>query len=235
MGKNNFSSGWQPGQLWGDLSCTVSLGSLKFRGSELQAMLGSCLDTSPSLLYATSISLLLFLWGRKRNTSISSATIQVQTTAAPTRLLQQPTNCFLASLLGVSLLHHRQNVAVKTYSDHVTLLLPSASPRVKAKSPHLGHQCLPGLAQGSPTSTALPLLHSPSWQWPHRAVSILWSGSNLSFFACAVPSAWDVVPQRLTYYFTSFCTLFMWLLYGSPTAQSKILTPCLQHFEELIL
>ena len=133
MGKNSFSSGWQPGQLWGDLSCTVSLGSLKFRGCELQAMPGSCLDTSLSLLYATSISLLLLLWGRKINTSTSSATIQVQTTAAPARLLQQPTNCFLASLLGVSLLHHSQNVAVKTYSDHVTLLLPSASPRVKAK------------------------------------------------------------------------------------------------------
>ena len=235
MGKNSFSSGWQPGQLWGDLSCTVSLGSLKFRGCELQAMPGSCLDTSLSLLYATSISLLLLLWGRKINTSTSSATIQVQTTAAPARLLQQPTNCFLASLLGVSLLHHSQNVAVKTYSDHVTLLLPSASPRVKAKILHFGHQCLPGLAQGSPTSTALPLLHSPSQQWPHWAMSILWWGSYLSFFACAVPSAWDVVPQRLTYYFTSFCTLFKWLLYGSPPAQSKILTPCLQHFEELML
>lgn len=94
----------------------------------------------------------------------------------------------------VSLLHHSQNVAVKTYSDHAPLLLPSASPRVKAKSLHLGHQCRPGLAQGSPAPTALPLLHSPSWQWPsHWAVSILWSGSYLSFFACAVPSAWNVV------------------------------------------
>lgn len=81
---------------------------------------------------------------------------------------------FLASLLGISLLHHSQNVAVKTYSDHVTLLLPSASPSVKAKSLHLGHQGLTGLAQGFPTSTVLPLLHSPSCQWPsHWDLSIL--------------------------------------------------------------
>ena len=147
---------------------------LKFRGCELQAMPGSCLDTSLSLSYMPHQFCCFYFYEEGRE--IYPYPLPPSRFKPQQLLLDYCSSLltFLASLLGISLLHHSQNVAVKTYSDHVTLLLPSASPSVKAKSLHLGHQGLTGLAQGFPTSTVLPLLHSPSWQWSsHWDLSIL--------------------------------------------------------------
>ena len=173
MGKNNVSSGWWTGQLWGDLSCTVSLGSFKVQKVWTSGHAWE-LPGHFSLSYMPHQFRCFYFYEEGRE--IYPYPLLPSSFKSQHLLLDYCISLltFLASLLGISLLHHSQNVAVKTYSDHVTLLLPSASPSVKAKSLHLGHQGLTGLAQGFPTSTVLPLLHSPSWQWPsHWDLSIL--------------------------------------------------------------